>query len=181
MDDPDFDFTLKVKTSTQTIEIPSNDMLIPGGLAGSNNDNCFFAVFRNPDPTGHWIFGLNVMHDYYVVFDATSKPLRTWFGKKAAKLTPGEEPEPVKPAVCNLWEKNDPTDVTKCVSKSESECTGAGLFWDTSACRAIRESDCPDDQELKEGVCVDKPKPSVCKPWEKNDPNDVTKCISKTQ
>ena len=80
------------------------------------------------------------------------------------------------------WQKNNPLDVTLCISKILSECSGKGIFWDAGIheCREIQASDCAEDEELRDGVCVKKPKPANCNAWEKNDSDDVTRCISKS-
>ena len=62
-------------------------MLIPGNELNGDADTCFYGVFRSPLENGNWIFGVNAMKNYYVVYDATDENLLyTWFGERSQKL-----------------------------------------------------------------------------------------------
>lgn len=61
-------------------------MLIPGSELGATDSICYYGVFRNPNPSGHWVFGTKVMQDYYVTFDGSTAQLKTWFGRRSNQL-----------------------------------------------------------------------------------------------
>ena len=92
-------FNLKDDSHTSEFSLDDADLLVPGSMAGTTDDECFIGVYKNgvDKIQNNWYLGLLFMDKYYIVYDLTpydnskANYLQIGIGKKNPEQLMGKQ------------------------------------------------------------------------------------------